>query len=480
MKSPFEMNPKEMTSFGYKIVDEIVAHYASVNQKKPVSKASRTEMDAVFLQEAPENSMPAEDVLRFVMKNVIPNSNISIHPKSFSFVPSPSNFISTMADALATGFNIFSGGWMLAPAAAELEIVTMNWLLKIFDFPVKRGGGIFTSGGSMANLTAIATARRIKCGDDFSDAVIYLSDQAHSSNIKAIRILGFQKHQIRIIPTDNEFKISINKLKNEIAKDKLQGKKPFCVIATAGTTNTGTVDSLESIALICEKENLWFHIDAAYGGAAILSAKGKVILKGIEKADSLTVDPHKWFFQPYEIGCLLVKDKSWLSNTFSEKPEYLKDIEGNESEINFYDYGIQLTRRFRALKFYMSIKTFGLQAFRKAISYNIELAEQTENYLRDSSKWEVISSANLAIINFRFHPLNCHFNEKQLDDLNQSISKKMMDSKEALLVTTILQNQIVIRMCLINPNTTFYHVKETLEQCEAFGQEIIEQKKHPF
>jgi aromatic-L-amino-acid/L-tryptophan decarboxylase len=474
MKSPFEMTQTEMTSFGYKIVDEIVQHYTSLNTKKPVSKASRTEMDALFLQEAPEQSMPAEDVLRYVMKNVIPNSNISTHPKSFSFVPSPSNFVSTMADALATGFNIFSGGWMLAPAAAELEIVTMNWLLKIFDFPVKRGGGIYTSGGSLANLTAITTARRIKCGDDFSDAVIYLSDQAHSSNIKAIRILGFQKHQIRIIPTDNEFKISINKLKNEIAKDKLHGKKPFCIIATAGTTNTGSVDSLDSIALICEQENLWFHIDAAYGGAAILSEKGKIALKGIEKADSLTVDPHKWFFQPYEIGCLLVKDKSWLSNTFSEKPEYLKDIEGNESEINFYDYGIQLTRRFRALKFYMSIKTFGLQAFRKAISYNIDLAEETELLLRKSANWEVISSATLAIINFRYHPLDGYLSEKELDVLNQKISEKVIESKEALLVTTILQNQVVIRMCLINPNTTLQHVKDTLEQCEFFAREILE------
>lgn len=243
--------------------------------------------------------------------------------------------------------------------------------------------------------------------------------------------------------------------------------------ATAGTTNTGYVDPLDEIAIICEHENLWFPVDAAYGGAAILSEKGKIALKGIEIADSLTVDPHKWFFQPYEIGCLLIKDKSWLSNTFSEKPEYLKDIEGNESEINFYDYGIQLTRRFRALKFYMSIKTFGLQAFRKAISYNIELAEQTESLLRNSEKWEVISSANLAIINFRYHPLNLNLTEKELDILNHKISEKVIESKEALLVTTILQNQVVIRMCLINPNTTLKHVKETLEQCEFFAKEIL-------
>ena len=473
MSAHFDMPLEEMKEYGYKIVDYIAEHWAKMENKKPVTSASREEMDAVFLQEAPEKAMPANEVLDFVMKNVIPNSNVISHPKSYSFVPGPSNFISTMADSLATGFNIFSGGWIVSPAAAELEIVTMNWLLKIFDFPVKQGGGIFTSGGSMANLTALVTARRIKCGDDFSKAVIYLSDQAHSSNIKAIRVLGFKKEQIRIVPTDIDFKISINKLKNEIAKDKLLGLQPFCFIASAGTTNTGTVDPLNDIADICEDENLWFHIDGAYGGAAILSDKGARALRGIERADSLTVDPHKWFFQPYEIGCLLVKDSTWLSNTFSEKPEYLRDIEGNESEINFYDYGIQLTRRFRALKFYMSIKTYGLDAFRKAVSYNIELTDRVEAMLRESRNWEIISPATLAVINFRYNPLGINLTEKEIDELNQQISQKVMESKEALLVTTILNKQVVLRMCLINPKTTIEDVKETLLLCNKFGEEIL-------
>ena len=473
MKSPFELSKEEMQAYGYKIVDIIVNQYTNEESKLPVSKASREEMDAVFLQEAPENPLPANEVLDFVMKNVIPNSNLSSHPKSFSFVPGPSNYISTMADSLATGFNIFSGGWIVSPSAAELEIVTMNWLLKMFNFPVAKGGGIFTSGGSMANLTALVTARRIKCGSDFSDAIIYLSDQAHSSNIKAIRVLGFKEEQVRIIPTDIEFKISINKLKNEIARDKLKGNKPFCIIATAGTTNTGTVDPLNDIADICEKENLWMHIDGAYGAAAILSKKGSRTLLGIERADSLTVDPHKWFFQPYEIGCLLVKDASWLSNTFSEKPEYLRDIEGNESEINFYDYGIQLTRRFRALKFYMSIKTYGLSAFKKAITYNIDLTDRTEDLLRNSKNWEIVSPATLAIINFRYNPIDVDLTEKELDALNQEISSRVVSSKEALLVTTVLQNQIVIRMCLINPKTTINHIKDTLNQCNNFASEIL-------
>ncbi|WP_047788911.1 pyridoxal phosphate-dependent decarboxylase family protein [Tenacibaculum mesophilum] len=476
MSAHFDLSKEEMKSYGYKIVDIIAEHWATLEQEKPVASASRKEMDSIFLQEAPNEGMSAEKVLDFVMDNVIPNSTVISHPKAYSFVPGPSNFISTMADSLATGFNIFSGGWMVSPAAAELEIVTMNWLLKMYNFPVEKGGGIFTSGGSMANLTALVTARRLKCGDDFSKAVIYLSDQAHSSNIKAIRVLGFKKEQIRILPTDLEFRISINKLKNAIAKDRLEGLQPFCYIASAGTTNTGTVDPLNEIADICEEEDLWFHIDGAYGGAAILAEKGAKALRGIERADSLTVDPHKWFYQPYEIGCLLVKDASWLSGTFSEKPEYLRDIEGNESEINFYDYGIQLTRRFRALKFYMSIKTYGLDAFKEAVTYNIQLADDVEKMLRKSRNWEIISPATLAVINFRYNPIGLNLSEKEIDELNQKISQKIMESREAFLVTTILNKQVVLRMCLINPKTTMDDVKETLELCHQFGKEILKEK----
>lgn len=470
-KATLELSQEEMKSYGYEVVDAIVEHFVTQNDKLPVVSGTRSEMEKLFLEEAPEEPTDPKTVLNFVLDKVMTKSNIVSHPKSFSFVPGPSNYISAMADSLTAGFNIFSGGWQASPAAAEMEIVAMNWLLKIFGFPQKKGGGLFTSGGSMANLTGIATARNIKCGDDFSKAVIYLSDQAHSSNIKAIRILGFKKEQIRIIPTDSEFKFSLNKLKNAIAKDRLEGLQPFCLIATAGTTNTGTIDPLAELAKICKKEDIWFHIDGAYGGFAILSEAGRPLLKGIEKADSLTIDPHKWLYQPYEIGCLLVKRHKWLRGTFTEKPEYLRDIEGNTSEINFYDHGIELTRRFRALKFYMSIKTFGLTEFRKAITYNISLAEATEAYLRHSPDWEVISPATLAVVNFRYNPIGNDLTEKQLDDLNQFISQSVVESKEALLVTTVLNGQVVLRMCLINPRTTFKDIEDTIALCESFAHQ---------
>jgi glutamate/tyrosine decarboxylase-like PLP-dependent enzyme len=471
-KARLELSEEEMKAYGYATVDAIVAHYVTQNNKLPVAQGSREEMDSIFLEEAPEEAAPPEKVLNFVLENVMANSTLLSHPKSFSFVPGPSNYVSVMADALATGFNIFFGGWATSPAAAELEIITIQWLLKIFGFPPKKGGGIFTSGGSMANLTALATARNIRCGKDFSKAVIYLSDQAHSSNIKAIRVLGFKEEQVRVIPTDSQFNFAMNKLKNCIAKDRLLGMQPFCLIGSAGTTNTGTVDPLREMAKLSKKENLWFHIDGAYGAAAILSPKGKKALKGIAKADSLTIDPHKWLFQPYEMGCLLVRNHKDLSHTFTETPEYLRDIEGNASEINFYDLGIQLTRRFRALKFYMSIKTFGLKAFREAVHYNIELAEKVEELLRGSDKWQVVHPATLAIINFRYNPISNNYDDETLDKVNQFISEKVMASRKALLVTTILNRQVVLRMCLINPRTTFEDVKETLKLCEELAKEF--------
>jgi glutamate/tyrosine decarboxylase-like PLP-dependent enzyme len=468
-----ELSSENMRNYGYKIIDAIADHMSQQASKKAVAKKlSREEMDKKLKEEIPWNPQDREGILSFVVEEILANSNIVSHPKSFSFVPGPSNFISAMADSLAAGFNIFSGGWSASPSAATVEIVCIDWLLQIFGLPVKKGGGLFTSGGSMANLTALATARKVKCQEDFSKSIIYLSDQAHSSNIKAIRILGFAKEQIRIIPTDMEFKMGVNKLKNAIAKDKLEGLHPFCIIATAGTTNTGTIDPLLQLAAIGKKEDLWVHVDAAYGGAGILSSRDKKLFKGIERVDSITVDPHKWFYQPYEMGCLLVRNHKWLSGTFTEKPEYLRDIEGNTSEINFYDHGIELTRRFRALKFYMSVKSFGMESFRKAIEQNIRLAEEVEEYLRQSKHWEVISPAQLAIINFRYHPLQSSFKEAELDRLNQLISERVVLSREALLVTTVLNKQVVLRMCLINPRTKFADVKETLDLCESIALSI--------
>ena len=446
-----ELTPDEMRSLGYRAVDLLVDHLATLPAQSPVALASRKEMDDLLMEPPPEQGAEADRVLGDVMETVFPNCDLINHPRFFAFVPSASNYVSAVADFLATGFNVFAGGWVTSPAAAEIEIVTVNWLLELFGLPLKQGGGIYTSGGSMANLIGVATARKIKLQDRADGATLYLSDQAHSSNHRAARVLGFQEDQVRLVRTDDAFRMDMDELRAMVARDAADGRRPFCVIATAGTTNTGAVDPLEEIAELCAAEDLWMHVDGAYGAAAILTDRGRAALTGIERAHSITVDPHKWLFQPYEIGCVLVRRHTWLHATFSQRPEYLRDTEGSSEEINFYDHGVQLTRRFRALKFYMSIKTFGLASFRAAVQLGIEAAEAAEAFLESRPDWEIMSPATLAVLNFRYNPRDRDLTDAALDRLNERLSRGIIESGQAMLTTTVLKSHVVLRMCLINP-----------------------------
>jgi len=463
------LSREEMLEYGYKVVDMIVDHFDTLKDLKPVSRATRKEMDERLAESIPQKGDSPDNVLRFVEENVLPFTDHTTHPDFYAFVPSPNNFISSMTDVIATAFNIFTGGWIASPGGAEVEIVTVNWLLELVGFPVKEGGGVFTSGGSMANLTGLTTARKIKCDEDFEEAILYMSTQTHSSNVRAAKILGFKEDQIKFIPVDDKFRMDVNALKNQIKKDKKNGKNPFCILATAGTTNTGAIDPFVELHEVCEEEHMWLHIDGAYGGAAIICEKGKEVLKGMELADSITIDPHKWMFQPYEIGCILVKDHRHLYGTFSENPEYLRDIKGNADEINFYDHGVQLTRRCRGLKLYMSLKTFGLDSFSAAVGHGIELSEQLENYLSQNPDWEILSKASLAIITFRYHPHKIRMNRVELDNLNQYISNSLIRSQEAMIVTTVINGFVSLRMCTINPRTTFIDVKRVIDLMASYA-----------
>ncbi len=457
-----------MKALGYQVIDMIVDHMQDIPNKNPIAKAGRSEMDWLLHEPLPEEGMEATKVLDIVSKTILSNSALLNHPKFYSFVPSPSNYISVLADTLATGFNIFSGAWTSSPGAAELELLTINWLLKLVGFPIREGGGIFVSGGSMANLTALVTARHEKLGEDFGDACIYFSDQTHSSVDRALLIIGFKKSQFRKIPCDEQFRIPLDKLKKQIAADRADGKQPFCLIANAGTTNTGAVDPLYQLATLCRQEKLWMHVDAAYGGGALLARQSQKIMAGIELADSVTIDPHKWFYQPYEIGAVLVRNHEWLAGTFRMNPEYLRDVKGNAEEINFYDHGVQLTRRLRALKFYMSVKTYGLGTFRRAVENSLTLAEQVAEHLKSKSCWEIVAPPSLAVINFRLKPEG--FPSDKLDELNQFVSDQIISSQQAMLATTIIHGKKVLRMCLINPATKLDDVMETITLLEGFGE----------
>jgi aromatic-L-amino-acid/L-tryptophan decarboxylase len=474
-KSKLELTSEEMRSLGYRVVDQIVEHFEALASKPVMRVAPRAELESELREPLPEEPEPVDALLDRLRRVVWPNIGNVQHPRFFAFIPSPSNFVSVMADALAAGFNPFAGNWLEASGPSQIELVTIDWLREMCGLP-ETAGGLFVSGGSMANLTALAAARRARLDKRSDDAVIYFSDQTHNSVEKALRVLGFAREQIRALPSDENFRLPVEPLRRAIAEDRANGKRPFCVIANAGTTSAGAVDPLDELAEICERENLWLHVDGAYGAAACLSERGRKLLTGIERADSLSLDPHKWLFQPFEIGCVLARDARLLKQTFHTMAGYLEDTKRvEEEEINYYDYGVQLTRGFRALKLWLSLKTFGATAFREAIDRGFELAEFAEGVLRQSDCWLIVSPATFGIVTFRYVAKGCSENEG--NEIHRRMVEMMAENGFAFANSTTLRGQTVMRLCTINPRATEDDVRATIKQLEQFGRELQDRIK---
>lgn len=455
-----------MRRLGYRAVDIIVDHFAHLSTKRVGSLKARQEMEAIFREVIPKEGMDPGELLDFVEKEVVPNLTHLDHPRFFAFVPGPNNYMSVLAEFLAVGLNIFSGDWLGAPAAAQIELVVIKWLTDLFQLP-ESAGGLFVSGGSMANLMALVLAVHHKKQPE-KVGVAYCSDQTHSCIERAIRILGKERMELRTIDTDERFRMKGEQLSRAIQEDKGKGKQPVAVIANAGTTNTGSVDDLKRIAELCEAENLWWHIDGAYGGVGILDERQQELYVGIEQADSIAIDPHKWWFQPHETACLLVRDQSQLSDVFYMMPEYLKDVDLSEEEINYSNYGIQLTRSFRAFKLWMSLKTFGLNNFALAVKRGIGLAELAEQEIRKYAGWVVVSPASLGIVTFQFHQPG--WSKEKINQLNQAIMDEMLKSGFAMLSSTALHGRRVIRLCAINPRTTEEDIEQTIYQLDSIAK----------
>jgi aromatic-L-amino-acid decarboxylase len=461
-----ELSSDEMRDLGYRVVDMLIEHFEQVREKPVTRRASRSAMEQRLREPLPEQGMDAGALLRQLQQDVFSNIMHLDSPRFFAFVPSPSNFVSVMAEALAAGFNVFAGTWLEASGPAAIELVTTDWLRQLCGLP-ESAGGLFVSGGSAANLTALATARHARLRDNMRDAVIYYSDQTHSSNERALRLMGFDAAQLHVIPSDRNYRLPMRQLRSAVEEDRANGRTPFCVIANAGTVNTGAVDPLVELADFCSDEGMWLHADGAYGIAAILCERGQRLLQGLELVDSLSIDSHKWLFQPYEIGCVLVRDRDWLRETFHILPAYLKDIDRGEEEVNFCDYGLQLTRNFRALKLWMSLKLFGLATFRAAVARGFELAEYAETLLRASDHWEVVTPAQMGIVTFRY--TRPGLTDEQLDALNLGLIDAMIADGYAMLSSTVLRGRTALRLCTINPRTTNEELRETLRRLEKFA-----------
>ncbi|KNF08479.1 L-2,4-diaminobutyrate decarboxylase [Gottschalkia purinilytica] len=420
----------------------------------------------------PAKGCPINTVVNEMIEEVYKYRASVNHPRFFGFVPGPASMISWLGDVMTAAYNIHAGSWATSPAASCIEQELIDWLCAQAGY-TKKSGGLFVSGGSMANMTALTAARDTILKEEKQHlGVAYVSDQTHSSVAKGLRIIGIPNSRIRKIPTDPWFRMDIEQLKATIERDILDGLIPFVVIASAGTTNTGSIDPLEEISSLCHNYGMWMHVDGAYGASVLLTKKYKHLLKGIENADSISWDAHKWLFQTYGCGMVLVKDRLNLFNSFNTHPEYLKDLEAEENQVNYGDMGIELTRPARGLKLWFTLQVMGSYAIAEAIEHGFQLAEWAEDELKKKKDWEIISHAQLAIINFRFAPSG--ITEEQIDELNKNISKAIINNGYAGVFTTELNGKKVLRICAIHPDAKESDMRNTMRLMNEYAQEFYQ------
>ena len=461
-RSRLALSEDEMRRFGYRVVDLLVDHFANADRERVGAKEDADKLVPLFASDPPETGRDLDDLVAQLERDVFPNNLHVDHPRFFAFVPGPNNFVSTMADAMAAGFNIFNGTWFGGSAAAAVELGIVRWLARTCGFPAT-AGGLFVSGGSMANLTGLVAARNGLLHDRIEGATVYFSDQTHSSVQRALHVIGFLREQMRKLPSDENFRLRIKALGAAIQEDRAKGFRPFCIVANAGTTNTGAIDPLAELSELARAEKMWLHVDGAFGAASILAERGRDLLGGIERADSVSLDPHKWLFQSFECGCVLVRDVGLLRSAFQIKADYLRDVHRNPLEFNPGDHGVQLTRSFRALKVWLSLQAFGLSAFREAITRGFELAEIAERELRARKGWEILSPAQMATVCFRYG---------DRDDVQTELVDTMMRDGYALLTSTTLRGVVSLRLCTINPRTTEQDIIGTIERLDKFARQL--------
>jgi aromatic-L-amino-acid decarboxylase len=445
--SPLELPPEEMRRLGYRVIDRIVEHWATLDDQPPVVVGEAASLREALVAPAPEAPGDPDAALDRLFDEILPWTTRPIHPRFFARVSSPSNYVSALADAVASGFNVLGTSWVASSGPSTVELAVVEWLRGWCGMP-EGSEGLLVSGGSTASLTALVAAREARGGEG---GVVYVSDQAHASILRDLRVMG--EREVRVLPSDGSSRLAVDAVAAAVAEDRAAGRTPFALVATAGTTNTGAVDPLDELADLAAAEGLWLHVDGAYGAAAALCAPGRAVLAGLGRGDSLVIDPHKWLFQPYEAGAVLLREPGVLERTFSLTGEYLRDTFGGE--VNFRDRGVQLSRGVRALKLWLSVQVFGVSAFRDAVEQGIRLAEHAEAVLEERPGWEIVTPAQLGIVCFA----------REGGDESR-ISEAMVLEGYAAPSTTVLRGRTVLRLCTINPRTTFEEIEATIERME--------------
>ncbi len=478
-KPTFDLPPDELRRLGTLAADAVAAHRDALTPGRVFGKVgSRAPL---FDEPLPEEGRPFEEVLAFVRENVMPYPMGNSHPRFYGFINASADPVGILADFLAAGMN--SNCWGGDHAATHIEGRVVRWLAEMLGFP-ESAEGILVSGGSMANFTALAVARRAQtpgnvredglAGPNAPRLTVYASDQVHACVDKAVDLLGIGTRQLRKIPTDDAFRIRLDLLEETIAADRRAGFLPAILVGNAGTVNTGAIDPLDALADVCTRERLWYHVDGAYGALASMVPSLAPMFAGMGRADSIAADPHKWLYVPYEAGATLIREPGRFSETFRKFPEYL--AQDPESPFPgpawFAERGVELSRGFKALKVWMGLKVHGRRAYAAQIENDVRLARFLADEVDRRPDLERLAEPVLSIANFRYRPRGAALPDAALDGINRRIINRVVGDGSFFLAPTILKGRTALRVSITNFRTREEDLLALLDEAERIGREL--------
>lgn len=484
-----EIDKEEFRKIGHQLIDDISEFLSNIDKKPVTAKESPSQLQNILGNSPlPEMGVPSPELISRTTDLLFNHSLFNGHPKFLGYITSSAAPIGALADLLAAAVNPNVGAHILSPMATEIEKQTIQWLAEFIGVS-PHYGGILVSGGNMANFTAFLAARTAKAPKSIKEdgllntpqqLTIYCSKTTHTWIEKAAILFGLGTNSIRWIDTDSSNKMNTKVLAETIEEDLKNGCKPIIVVGTAGDVSTGVVDNLKDISTICKEYDLWFHIDGAYGVPASVIPKYKSLFDGLSDADSIALDPHKWLYSPLEAGCTLVKNPQHLIDTYSSHPEYYnfsKNENENEFAQNFYEYGLQNSRGFRALKVWLSLQQIGRSGYEKLIGEDIELSEMLFDLAKKHPELEAVSQ-NLSITTFRYTPSNCNEDNDYLNKLNEELLNELQTGGELFLSNAIVNEMYCLRACIVNFRTSEKDIKEVIEIIIREGEKIHAKYNH--
>ena len=483
-QTPIEIDKASFQKIGHELVDRIADFIDTIDKRPITTDKNAQELRALLgSSDLPTSGIPADQIVSHATDLLIENSLFNGHPKFMGYITSSAAPIGALADMLAAAINPNVGGQELSPIATEIEKQTIAWLCQFINVPTSYGG-ILVSGGNMANFTAFLAARTAKTPQHFKEEgisneggklLVYCSASTHTWVEKATILFGLGSNAIRWIEADEDNKMNLAVLEKTITEDLIEGHKPIMVIGTAGDVSTGAVDDLQGISTICKRHDLWFHVDGAYGAPAAIVPHKQELFKGMDQADSIALDPHKWLYAPLEAGCTLVKNPQHLLDTFSSHPEYYAFNRVEEGLThNFYEYGLQNSRGFRALKVWMGLQQIGSDGYAKMINEDMELSKRLFDLADANPELEAVSQ-NLSIATFRFIPISDLPEERAeayLNDLNEKLCGALQKGGALFLSNAIVKSKYCLRSCIVNFRTSESDIEETIDIVVKEGRKV--------